>query len=119
MNEDIKQRWLMRLRDPRAKQCRGHLAVESPEAPWGVAACALGWLCLLGADEGVVRVKPRLLGFLGFEDLETHEIETRSVPYAVLEWAGLTRLHAVEIERRNDMSKCTLPELADYIEREL
>lgn len=83
MNPEIKTKWLAALRSDKYKWHHGTLAVMTDEGEY--KCCALGVLCDLAAQEGIVRREI---------DTETGSVffgnENENLPDAVMQWAGLT-----------------------------
>jgi hypothetical protein len=112
MRQDIKRGWISRLRSG-IRQTTHVLAT-------GDARCAMGVLCDIAAEHGVIQARPV------FEEDGVHVLHivygdegyTVSAPYAVLDWAGLTPGEAQHIEYLND-EECTFNEIATYIEKHL
>lgn len=112
MNEQVKQWWLERLRDPKLKQGTKYLKVHQDD---GIYYCCLGVLCEIAKEHGVVEeydagevyestdltllvfTKPVGVstGYVGNkasnEDYEGFPENSETLlPVAVMEWAGLS-----------------------------
>ncbi len=111
MNQNVKFKFLDRLRNNDYKQVRGELASVQKN---GVECfCASGILCELAYEEGVVRkteFAPREYAYDGYAGFE---------PEAVHVWSGIPRHKMTAIIRLNDQKKWSFAEIADWVEENL
>lgn len=99
MKQEIKDRWVARLRDPLQKQAKGALRR-------GDARCCLGVLCEIAVEDGIIQTKPTRDSWTGLElepddedttwfygdNLSEHDylLSDATLPQQVKEWAGMT-----------------------------
>lgn len=125
MNEEIKERWLARLRDGSRQQGEGRL--EKIRGDGTSEFCCLGVLCELAVEDGVIT---RTVTEDEDVPLVRYDGEEHYPSAKVREWAGLedarssrvsgdvkTR-EAVDLARANDEGK-DFADIARYIERGL
>lgn len=114
MNQEIKLKWLEKLRDPAARQL--HYALGNDEGE----RCCLGVLCDIYAENKGKSWQPydnKIISFFG---------EVEILPNSVCIWAGTERNPEVNfkgserlLSELNDQERLTFLQIADLIEEQL
>jgi hypothetical protein len=119
MNPEIKAKWLAALRSGKYKWHHGRLAFVTHDGEY--RCCALGVLCDLAVEDGIIqREIDADSGYVFFAN------EDENLPAAVMKWAGLTDDDPLvggedsdSITYYNDILEYTFAETAHLIERYL
>jgi hypothetical protein len=120
MNEDIKAKWLAKLRDPETKQGRGYLKLADG------SMCCLGVLCELAVEEGVDVKVEKPIADSAFTGRYSYDNAEGVLPHSVRVWAGMFDANPVingpaginTLAGLND-GGYTFAKIADVIEEQL
>ncbi|XVU22521.1 hypothetical protein ACQPZJ_35370 [Actinoplanes sp. CA-054009] len=128
MNEDVKKRWITRLRSGQDEQATSYLRTDE-------GMCCLGVLTEIAVEDGVIDPPEAECGIFYYSGYEKH-----TLPGPVARWGGLTHDNptvtavvtqrngivldrpeevTVPIAELNDLHGYTFPMLADVIESQL
>lgn len=113
MNAEVKEEWLAKLRDPETKQGTGRLCrIENGTKHY----CCLGVLSAIAVQHGVIS---RIPNPDPGRSNAGHYLSDK-----VASWAGLPRANGLatvqsKLASMNDLTKKSLTEIADWIDRNL
>jgi hypothetical protein len=115
MRDDIKERWVAKLRSGDYLQTKNVLQNEE-------GYCCLGVLCEIAVEDGIAendfydgrRCYNTTKSISGDE-----ETGYSTLPQGLLYWAALTGRDSIHLARMNDQEGKNFHEIADYIELEL
>lgn len=117
MNPEVKQRWLAALRSGKYKKGRGTLRQTSRIPFLPDKFCALGVLCEIAVEDGVIT---KLKSNDGTRAYKYDNINTSSLPCQVITWARITALESCRLSSINDRSHAkNFDHEADWIEANL
>jgi hypothetical protein len=110
MRQDIKWRWIEKLRSGEYPQTKNHLQDEK-------GFCCLGVLCEIAVEDGVIQSWTKDSGTTVYGNKYDSDTSTTTLPDSVMEWAGLVdhnpTVFAPEDTPKDLSGRTTLADLND------